>query len=61
MPGGYVQNTASMVAYREAIAAGRPATARGLAFTSEDRLRGAIIERLMCDLQRGLGGLMRGA
>ena len=51
LPGGYVQNTASMVAYREAIMAGRPATARGLALTSEDRLRGAIIERLMCDLR----------
>ena len=57
LPGGYVQNTASMVAYREAIAAGRPATARGLAFTSEDRLRGAIIERLMCDLRVDLADL----
>ncbi len=51
LPGGYVQNAASMVAYREAIVAGHPATARGLALTSEDRLRGAIIERLMCDLR----------
>jgi len=51
LPDGYVQNAANMVAYREAIAAGRPATARGLALTPEDRLRASIIERLMCDLR----------
>ena len=51
LPDGYVQNTPSMAAYREAIIAGHPATARGFALTPEDRLRGAIIERLMCDLR----------
>lgn len=51
LPGGYVQNTPQMIAYRAAIAAGRPATARGCAVTAEDRLRGRIIERLMCDLR----------
>ena len=51
LPGGYVQNAPQMIAYREAIAAGRPATARGCAVTAEDRLRGRIIERLMCDLR----------
>ncbi len=57
LPDGYVQNTASMAAYREAIMAGRPATARGLALTPEDRLRGAIIERLMCDLRVNIAEL----
>jgi oxygen-independent coproporphyrinogen-3 oxidase len=40
-----------MVSYRDAIMAGRPATVRGCAVTAEDRLRGRIIERLMCDLK----------
>jgi oxygen-independent coproporphyrinogen-3 oxidase len=51
LPGGYVQNAPQMIAYREAILAGRPATVRGCAVTAEDRLRGRIIERLMCDLR----------
>ncbi len=57
LPDGYVQNAASMVAYRESITAGRPATARGLTLTPGDRLRGAIIERLMCDLRVNIAEL----
>jgi len=59
LPGGYVQNTPQMIAYREAIAAGRPATTRGCAVTAEDRLRGRIIERLMCDLKVDLAAVCR--
>lgn len=51
LPQGYAQNASSTVAYRDAILSGRLATARGIAVTAEDRLRGAIIERLMCDLE----------
>jgi oxygen-independent coproporphyrinogen-3 oxidase len=51
LPDGYVQNAPGTVAYRDAITAGRPATARGCALTEEDRLRRDIIERLMCDLR----------
>jgi len=50
LPGGYVQNAANMVSYRQAVIAGQTATVRGRALTAEDRLRGEIIERLMCDL-----------
>jgi oxygen-independent coproporphyrinogen III oxidase len=50
LPEGYVQNAPGMIAYRDAIVAGRPATVRGRALTPEDRLRRSIIERLMCDL-----------
>jgi oxygen-independent coproporphyrinogen III oxidase len=50
LPQGYVQNPASTMAYREAIRSGTLATARGRELTAEDRLRRAIIERLMCDL-----------
>jgi oxygen-independent coproporphyrinogen III oxidase len=59
LPGGYVQNAPQMIAYRAAIAAGRPATARGCAVTAEDRLRGRIIERLMCDLRVDLAEVCR--
>jgi oxygen-independent coproporphyrinogen III oxidase len=59
LPGGYVQNEPKMIGYREAIAAGRPATARGRALTAEDRLRGRIIERLMCDLKVDLADVCR--
>ncbi len=51
LPQGYIQNPASTVAYREAILSGALATARGRELTSDDRLRRAIIERLMCDLE----------
>ncbi len=56
---GYVQNASDTVRYREAILAGRPATVRGRALTDEDRLRGAIIERLMCDLQADIAEICR--
>ena len=51
LPQGYVQNAPSAVAYRAAVMAGRLATARGCILTPEDRLRGDLIERLMCDLK----------
>jgi oxygen-independent coproporphyrinogen-3 oxidase len=49
LPQGYVQNEVSTRAYSEAIAAGRLATVKGYALTSDDRLRAEIIERIMCD------------
>lgn len=51
LPQGYVQNAPSTVVYRKAIEAGQLATARGRVLTDEDRLRRAIIERLMCNLE----------
>lgn len=55
LPQGYAQNAAGTLSYRNAIIAGRLATARGRARTDEDKLRGAIIERLMCDLHVDIG------
>ncbi len=55
LPQGYAQNAASVITYRNALAADRLATARGRARTNEDRLRGFIIERLMCDLHVDFG------
>lgn len=50
LPQGYVQSEAKELAWRDAVAGGALPIARGLALTAEDRFRGEIIERLMCDL-----------
>ena len=55
LPQGYAQNAASMITYRNALLSSRLGTVRGCARTDEDRLRGFIIERLMCDLHVDLG------
>ncbi len=49
LPQGYVQNAPTTVAYREAVLRGQLPVARGIALSDDDRLRRAIIERLMCD------------
>jgi len=51
LPQGYVQNETRIGAYVEAVSAGRLATAKGVAFDEGDRLRGELIERLMCDFR----------
>lgn len=48
-PRGFAQNHANELAWRTAIADGRLPIARGLALAGDDRLRGDVIERLMCD------------
>ncbi|MBB4233420.1 oxygen-independent coproporphyrinogen III oxidase [Rhizobium mongolense] len=48
---GYVQNELTQSLYSRNIASGRIATSKGYRLTGEDRLRAAIIERLMCDLE----------
>jgi oxygen-independent coproporphyrinogen III oxidase len=50
LPQGYVQNTSPLKAYRETVTGGEFPISRGFALTPEDRLRSAVIERLMCDL-----------
>lgn len=47
---GYAQNAVPSKVYEAAIERGELATVRGIAFTADDRLRRAIIERLMCEL-----------
>ena len=59
LPEGYVQNAVPFHLYDEAIAAGRLATSRGLMLTPEDRLRRAVIEKLMCELTVNLAPLAR--
>ena len=51
VPQGYVQNHVPLKGYVDAIASGKLATARGIALNDEDRIRGRIIEILMCQLE----------
>lgn len=57
LPQGYVQNIASTPGWHKAVEAGSLPIARGIALTAEDRLRRAVIERLMCDLTVDLDGV----
>ena len=59
MPQGFVQNIVSTRDYLARIAEDRLATAKGYAFTGEDRCRADIIERIMCDLTVDLPGVSR--
>lgn len=46
---GFVQNVADPTAYARAVEEGHLPAARGYRLNDEDRVRGAAIERLMCD------------
>lgn len=52
LPAGFTQNITSVAAYARAMAENSDSlpVARGVAFTEDDKLRGAIIERIMCDM-----------
>jgi len=59
LPQGYVQNITATGEYVRAIKACGLAIARGIALTSEDRMRGWVIERLMCDFSVSVTELRR--
>lgn len=46
---GYVQNAVRIPQYERRVAGGELPVERGYATSADDRLRGAIIERIMCD------------
>ena len=50
-PQGYAQNAPATGAHTAAIREGRFSTARGHAFSDEDRLRSRMIEQLMCEFR----------
>jgi oxygen-independent coproporphyrinogen-3 oxidase len=54
LPQGFVQNAPDLAGYGRAVSAGRFPIVKGLALSDDDRLRGGIIERLMCDLELDL-------
>ncbi len=57
LPQGYAQNAALTREYADMIAAGGLATVRGHAFGSDDLVRAAAIEQVMCDLAFSADGL----
>ena len=57
MPAGYVQNAVLIGDYQRRIAEGRLAVSKGRAFAAEDRVRAAIIERIMCDYEVDLADI----
>jgi len=59
LPEGYVQNCVPAAEYERRIGERGLATARGIALTQGDRMRGFVIERLMCDLAFPAGELIR--
>ncbi len=56
-PQGYTQNNAATSGHTAAIRNGGFSTTRGHMFNAEDRLRGRIIEALMCDFEVRTGEL----
>lgn len=59
-PQGYAQNASATSAYTKAIRADTLATARGHEFTPEDKLRGRLIEAIMCDFKVDISELCGG-
>jgi oxygen-independent coproporphyrinogen-3 oxidase len=51
LPQGFVQNAVAVADYARRIEESGLATAKGIALNGEDRARGHVIERLMCDLR----------
>ena len=58
---GFAQNASDVGNYSRAIATGKLATVRGIAISDDDRLRGQIIERLMCDMAVDLAAIVKGS
>ena len=56
-PSGYAQNTVLIPDYLARVNDGRLPTARGYALSAEDKVRGAVIERIMCDRKVDLAAL----
>ncbi|PIE08194.1 MAG: oxygen-independent coproporphyrinogen III oxidase [Rhodobacterales bacterium] len=54
-PQGYAQNEPATSKYQERVRAGELAIARGHVFAGEDRVRGRIIEVLLCDFRVDFG------
>lgn len=57
LPQGFVQSIAQEVGWRAAVDEGRLPVARGVAVTDDDRFRGEIIERMMCDFAVDLAAI----
>lgn len=60
LPQGFVQNVVGIADYRRQARRDLLPVARGYALSVEDRLRGALIERLMCDQKVDVGQICHG-
>ncbi|WP_337266713.1 oxygen-independent coproporphyrinogen III oxidase [Oryzifoliimicrobium ureilyticus] len=58
---GYYQNHVALGRYSDLVSTGNLPTAKGYLLSKEDKLRGTIIERLMCDFEADVGKLSRAA
>jgi oxygen-independent coproporphyrinogen-3 oxidase len=58
-PQGYMQNAPDVAGWRRAITSGEVAVTRGILFSDDDKLRGRVIERLMCDFAVDYGAESR--
>ena len=56
-PQGFIQNASDVGSYAQIVAGGQLASRRGITVSPEDRLRGYIIERIMCDFSVDLDEL----
>ncbi len=59
LPQGFVQNAPDVAGWARSVEAGRLSVVRGVAFTDEDRARGLLIERLMCDFAVDYGAMAK--
>ncbi|MDP1585652.1 MAG: oxygen-independent coproporphyrinogen III oxidase [Bradyrhizobium sp.] len=56
-PQGFAQAARDTLAWTQTIAGRRSPVVRGLATTAEDRMRGAIIEQIMCNFSADIGAI----
>jgi len=59
LPQGFAQNAPAVGNYSRAIAAGNLAVIKGIGISDDDRIRGEIIERLMCDMAVDLAAIAK--
>jgi oxygen-independent coproporphyrinogen-3 oxidase len=50
LPQGYIQNITDIGNWKRKVESGELSTARGLEFSADDKLRGEVIEKIMCNL-----------
>lgn len=61
LPQGFAQNAPDVAGYSRTIAAGKLPTVKGIALSDDDRIRGRIIEQLMCGMAVDLTAAANGA
>ncbi|MCC3306634.1 oxygen-independent coproporphyrinogen III oxidase [Sneathiella sp. HT1-7] len=59
LPQGYLQNVVAMKTYEDEVLKGHFPIAKGVRVSDDDRLRGYVIERLMCNLEVDLDAAVR--